>query len=167
LLGLKLDSNLVWRSATELKLVVLASQDSCREARHALLASVEGIPDVVHHCVELVLETGLFVAQIYRLYSAVPAISIQVLELEQANIVSLTDVDLLILEVSAARVSSTNSLVIWNNDEVSRSLFRLCITVKLGVCECEDQIVGSRAREITAVLHISPSLRRLAHVCPA
>ena len=76
LLGLKLDSNLLRRSAAELEVVVLASQDSRREARHALLASVEGIPDVVHHGVELVLETGLFVAQIYRLDCAIPAIGI-------------------------------------------------------------------------------------------
>ena len=76
LLGLKLDSNLLRRSAAELEVVVLASQDSRREARHALLASVEGIPDVVHHGVELVLEASVFVAQVDRLDSAVPTISI-------------------------------------------------------------------------------------------
>ena len=72
----KFDSNLLRGRAAELESVVLTSQDGSREARHALLACVEGIPNVVHHSIELVLEASLFVAQVDRLDSAVPAISI-------------------------------------------------------------------------------------------
>ena len=76
---------------------------------------------MVHHGVQSVVETSILVEQEYRLDSTVPAVSIQILELKHTDVVDLTHVDLLIGEVFATRVSATDSLIIRNNDEVSRS----------------------------------------------
>ena len=69
--------------------------------------------------------------------------------------------------MSAARVSSTNSFVIRDNDEISSCLLRLRITLKLGVSESEDEIIGGSAREVAAVLYICPCLWRLSQESPA
>lgn len=165
--SIKRDANLVGWGTAELELVVLTSKESGWEASQALLTSVEGIPNVVHHGVHSVVKAGISVLEEHRLDGAIPSIVVQVLELQHADVVQLAQVNLLVFEVRATGVSSTNSRIIWHNDEVGRGARRLSIARERGSSEAEDQVVGSCAREVAAVLDIGPSSGRLLEEGPA
>ena len=122
--SIEAEADLFRWSATEFEIVVLTRQQGGRESRHPLLASVECIPDMVHHGVEGVIEAGLLVLEEYGLNGTIPGIVIEVLEHHKANIGELAHIDLLIGEVSTARVSTTYGFVIRHNYEIGRSLCR-------------------------------------------
>lgn len=54
----------------------MAGDELGRETRHALLTSVERVPNVVHHRVERVVEASGVVAKEDRLNRAIPTIII-------------------------------------------------------------------------------------------
>lgn len=152
----KSEADLVGWGATELEIVVLTCEQGGGEATHAALASVEGVPNVIHHGIEGVIEASFRVLEENGLNSTIPSIRVEVLEHHQANVAKLANIDLLFFEVSAAGVCTTNSGIIRDNHEVGRGLVRFRVTLELSTLEAEDDVVGGSAREISAILDIRP-----------
>ena len=165
--GIEAKTDLFRHSATELEIVVLTCQQGGRETRHPLLASVESIPDMVHHSVQGVVEAGLLVLEEHRLNGTIPSIVVEILEHHEANIGELAHIDLLVGEVSAARVSSTYGLVIRHNHKVWRGLCRLGRARVDCASKSEYEVVGSSAWEVTAVRNVGPTRIRLLEEGPS
>ena len=122
---------------------------------------------MIHHRIYGIVEASFSVLQEDRLNSTIPSIVVKVLELEHADIVELAQVNLLIREVSAAWICSTDSLVIWHDDEVSSRSRWLSSACESRSSEGKDQIIRSCAREVTTVLYVRPGSGRLLEVGPA
>lgn len=145
----------------------MTSQEGSRETGHAPLTSVESIPNVIHHCVQGVIEASLGVLEEDRLDRAIPSVGIEALEHHQANVVEFANVDLLPFEMSASRVSSTDLSIVRHNHEVCWSFTGLGGSQELGALEAKDEIVRSSAREVAAVLDVSPLSWRLVEESPS
>lgn len=122
---------------------------------------------MVHHSVQGVVEAGLLVLEEYGLNGTIPSIIVEILEHHEANIGELAHVDLLVGEVSAARVSTTYGLVIRHNHEVLRGLCRLGRARVDCAGKSEYEVVGSSAWEVTAVRNVGPTRIRLLEEGPS
>ena len=122
---------------------------------------------MVHHRVERVVESRVLIQKEDRLNGAIPRIVVEVLELHEANVGEVTHVDLLLRVVLTARVSATDRLVIRHDNEIG-SCVRWSVSASEGcAAEGEDEVVGSCAWEVSAVLDIGPMIVRLFKIGPA
>lgn len=116
--SVKVEPHLLGRCCAEVKGVVLLRGQSNREAGHAALSSVESIPNVVHHCVDGVVEASFFIEKEDRLDSTVPTVDIETFKLEHADVVDLADVDLLSVHVDAVGVGASHGFIVRHNCEI-------------------------------------------------
>lgn len=143
-----------------MKIVVLTGKELNGEASHATLTCVEGVPNVVHHGVDCVIEACLLVQNENRLNCTIPGIPIKIFKLEETNVSRLANISLLIWSMDTVGVRAANSLVIWDQGKIFRRR-RWSNSIILRIRESNDPVAWCCAWEVAAVLHIGPFLGRL------
>ena len=117
--SVELEAHLLRIRSTEIHGVVLVSPESSWETRHSSLTSVKFVPDVVHHGIDGIVETSLLINNENRLNGSIPAVFIQVLKHQHADVICLTDVSLLCGLANAIRIGTTDCFIIRNDCEIS------------------------------------------------